>query len=186
MSEHICPVWVGYLLASPLRKLFQNPDKILGPYIKEGMTVLDVGSAMGFFSIPAARMVGESGRVVCVDCQPPMLAKLRRRAKRAQVASRIETRPCSPTSLDLEDLSAQVDMALAIAMVHEARDPVSLLGQIAKTLKPGGLFLIAEPTGHVTPAQMDETIRTTQSLGLVVVDEPKVRRAASFVLKRAA
>jgi len=58
MAERICPVWVGYLLASPVRKLFENPKKILGEYIKEGMTVLDLGSAMGFFSIPAARLVG--------------------------------------------------------------------------------------------------------------------------------
>jgi len=41
---HVCPVWVGYLLASPLRKLLQNPDKILAPYVKPGMTVLDVGA----------------------------------------------------------------------------------------------------------------------------------------------
>lgn len=183
MSEHICPVWVGYLLASPVRKLFQNPDKILGPYIKEGMTVLDVGSAMGFFSIPAAKMVGASGRVVCVDCQPPMLAKLERRAERSGVRSRIETRPCSPTSLGLENLSGQVNVALAIAMLHEAPDPASLLAQIAGTLKPGGLLIIAEPTGHVSPEQIEETLRTTRDLGFQIVEEPKVRRAASFVLK---
>ncbi|MBW1867352.1 MAG: methyltransferase type 11, partial [Deltaproteobacteria bacterium] len=42
MAEHVCPVWVGYLLASPLRKIFQNPDKILSDYVKEGMKVLDI------------------------------------------------------------------------------------------------------------------------------------------------
>ena len=43
MAKHVCPVWVGYLLASPLRKLFHNPKKILGPYVEEGMKVLDIG-----------------------------------------------------------------------------------------------------------------------------------------------
>ena len=43
MAEKVCPIWVGYLLASPVRRLFQNPDKILGPYIEDGITVLDIG-----------------------------------------------------------------------------------------------------------------------------------------------
>ncbi|MBU1207873.1 MAG: hypothetical protein KKH04_13245 [Proteobacteria bacterium] len=52
MAEHVCPVWVGYLLASPLRKLFQNPKKILEPYVQKDMKVLDVGPGMGFFTLP--------------------------------------------------------------------------------------------------------------------------------------
>jgi len=51
MAEHRCPVWVGYFLASGLRKLLQNPVKILSPYVKRNMTVLDIGCAMGFFSL---------------------------------------------------------------------------------------------------------------------------------------
>lgn len=37
MAEQVCPVWIGYFLLSPLRKLFQNPNKILSPYVKDGM-----------------------------------------------------------------------------------------------------------------------------------------------------
>ena len=66
-EEHVCPVWVGYLLASPVRKLIQNPKKLLSPYVEEGMTVLDAGCAMGFFSLPMARMVGPNGKVICGD-----------------------------------------------------------------------------------------------------------------------
>jgi len=61
MAEKVYPVWVGYLLASPIRKLFQNLHKILGHYIEKGMKVLDVGCAMGFFSLPLAGMVGPMG-----------------------------------------------------------------------------------------------------------------------------
>ena len=74
MSLHVCPFWVGYLLLSPVRKLLTNPDRILEPYIRSGMTVLDAGTAMGFFSLPIARLVGESGHVVCVDLQERMVA----------------------------------------------------------------------------------------------------------------
>lgn len=186
MSEHVCPVWIGHLLANPIRKLFHNPTQILGPHVREGMTVLDVGSAMGFFSLPAAKMVGRTGRVICVDCQPGMLISLEKRAKKAGVSAQIETRECSTAALGLDDLSEQVDVALAIAMIHEASDPDRLLSEIVRTLKPGGRILIAEPKGHVSDAQIEETLKLTRSLGLVMVEELKVKRTVSFLMARAA
>lgn len=88
MNDRVCPWWLGYLLAAPMRKLAQDPQKILKPYMKTGDTVLDVGSAMGFFSLPMARLVGERGHVVCVDLQEKMIDGLRRRASRAGLIHR--------------------------------------------------------------------------------------------------
>jgi predicted O-methyltransferase YrrM len=98
MNKHVCPWYVGYLLASPLRRLFLNPGKILRPYVKEGMTVLEVGPGMGFFSLPLAKLVGESGHVICVDIQEKMLKNLRKRADNAGLLWRIETRLCADAS----------------------------------------------------------------------------------------
>lgn len=81
--QRVYPWWLGYLLVSPLRRLSQNPGKVLAPYVREGMTVLEPGRGMGFFTLELARLVGPSGRVVAVDIQPRMLAGLRRRAARA-------------------------------------------------------------------------------------------------------
>jgi len=81
MALRVCPWWIGYLLASPLRRrLGQDPVKILSPYVREGMTVLEPGPGMGFFTIPLARLVGPSGRVIAVDLQPKMIESLKRRA----------------------------------------------------------------------------------------------------------
>jgi len=66
-EHHVGPMWFGYLHLNPLRKLLQNPDKILGPYVNEAMIVADIGCAMGFFSLPLAKMVGANGKVICVD-----------------------------------------------------------------------------------------------------------------------
>ena len=73
MKEHICPWWIGYILASPLRRLLQNPRKILDPHVKPGMIMLDVGCGMGYFSLAMAETVGPEGKVVCVDLQPKMI-----------------------------------------------------------------------------------------------------------------
>jgi len=69
-SHHVCPWWIGRLLASPLRRILCQPATVLSPYVKEGMTVLEPGPGMGFFALELARMVSRSGRVVAVDIQP--------------------------------------------------------------------------------------------------------------------
>jgi ubiquinone/menaquinone biosynthesis C-methylase UbiE len=84
-EEHVCPVWVGHLLASPVRKLIDNPEKILSPYVKKGMNVLDAGCAMGFFSIPMAKMVGKNGKVISVDLQEKMISNLERKIKKSKL-----------------------------------------------------------------------------------------------------
>ena len=81
MTQHkLCPWWVGYLITSPFRKLWQNPALILEPHIRAGMTVLEPGPGMGFFTLEIAKLVGSSGRVVAVDVQPQMIEGLKRRA----------------------------------------------------------------------------------------------------------
>ncbi|MFY9643515.1 MAG: hypothetical protein WCD20_15720 [Rhodomicrobium sp.] len=68
MAKHrVCPWWMGYLLASPIRKWWQDPARILSPYVRAGMTVLEPGPGMGFFTLEIARLVGPSGRLVAVD-----------------------------------------------------------------------------------------------------------------------
>ncbi|MCX6629132.1 MAG: class I SAM-dependent methyltransferase, partial [Candidatus Solibacter sp.] len=120
MLDHkVCPWWLGYLLASPLRRLLQDPTKILSPYVREGMTVLEPGAGMGFFTLELARLVGPEGRVVAVDIQPQMLASLKRRAARASLSARVDTRLAAPDSMGVVDLAGSVDLVLAFAMVHE-------------------------------------------------------------------
>ncbi len=101
MAERVCPVWMGYFLANPLRKLYQNPKKILRPYIKEGMKIIDIGSAMGFFSIPAAKFAGNKGKVICIDLQEEMLGRLKTRAVKAKVFDRIELHHCPANTLNI-------------------------------------------------------------------------------------
>ena len=102
MAEHVCPLWVGYLLASPVRKLFQDPEKIVGQHVGYGMTVLDIGCAMGFFSLPLAEMVGVQGKVICIDLQERMIEILENRARKAGLSERIETRLCGRDSLVIQ------------------------------------------------------------------------------------
>ncbi len=83
-GDHVCPWWLAYTWDNRFRNLFQNPEKILGQYVHRGMTVLDVGCGMGFFSIGMARLVGEEGRVIAVDLQEKMIDIVRKRSELAE------------------------------------------------------------------------------------------------------
>ncbi len=185
-KQHVCPVWIGYLLAHPIRKLFQNPTRILSPHIKPGMTVVDVGCAMGFFTLPAAKMVGPSGRVIAVDLQSRMLEKLEKRAAKAGVRDRIETRVCPADSTGLEDLASRVDVVLAIAMVHETPNPGRLIAELSECLKPGGSLLIAEPRGHVSTSDFGDTLGLAGAAGLETLSRPEVGKTHSAWLMKPA
>ncbi len=103
-SHCVCPWWLCATFDNPLRRLIHNPERILCELVRSGDTALDLGCGMGVFSIPLARLVGPSGKVICVDLQEQMLAGVRRRAERAGVAQRIPscTRP-EPTGIGLDD-----------------------------------------------------------------------------------
>ena len=184
MSEHsVCPWWMGYLLLSPFRALRQSPRRILGSYVSQGMTVLDVGCAMGYFSIPLARMVGTSGAVVCVDLQERMLKTLRRRARWARVSARIDARTCAAERLELEDLAGTVDFALLFAVVHEMPAPPRLMAEVAQLLvADSGRALLAEPRGHVSESEFAASVNQALDAGLRVVEHPRVGRSHAVVL----
>jgi ubiquinone/menaquinone biosynthesis C-methylase UbiE len=170
MADHVCPVWVGHLLANPLRKLLQNPKKILRPYVQEGMTALDIGCAMGFFSLPLAEMVGSQGKVICIDMQDQMIKSLDRRAVKAGLFERMETRVCRQDSLGIDDIPDSVDFALALAVLHEVPDPPALFRQVLDALKPAGKFLVAEPKGHVSASDFRATVSLAKQTGFTAVD----------------
>ena len=177
MAEKVCPIWVGYLLASPLRKLFVNPQKILSPYVEKGMKVLDIGCAMGFFSLPLAQMVGSKGKVICVDVQDKMISSLEKRARKAGLSNRIETRICHHNSFGLDDLTEEVDFALGSAVVHEVPDASRFFCEIYETMKPTGRFLVIEPKGHVSAKDFEMTVSVAEQNGFKIIESPQVARS---------
>ncbi len=148
------------------------------------MTVLDVGSGMGYFSLPMARYVGPKGRVVCVDLQEQMIAGLMRRAERAGLSGNIETRICREDSLGIDDLKGRVDFVLLFAVFHEVPDGERLFKEISRAMKRGALLLIAEPRGHVRKKEFDETLALAAGCGFEVVERPEVKLSHAALLRR--
>src|SRR5262249_27004097 len=110
-----CPWWGGHLSTSPFQHLSHTPACFLEPHIRAGMTVREPGPGMGFFTLEIAKLVGSSGRVVAVDVEPQMIEGLKRRARKAGLLDRIDTRVVSPASMQLADLNAIADFVFAFA-----------------------------------------------------------------------
>jgi 2-polyprenyl-3-methyl-5-hydroxy-6-metoxy-1,4-benzoquinol methylase len=183
-AHRVCPWWFGYFLASPIRKLRYNPRTLLAPYVKEGMTVLDFGSAMGFFSIPLAQMVGPAGKVICMDMQEKMLARLKKRAQKAGVSAQIDARLCTQGLPGLEPLAGTIDFALLFAVVHEVPARAALFAGVASALKPRANLLLAEPKGHVSAEEFARTLAIAKQQGFIEVATPHISRTFAVLLQR--
>lgn len=183
MVCYVCPWWASaFTINIPLRRLLHNPRKIVGPYVQPGMTVLDVGCGVGWFSIPMAAMVGAAGKVVAVDLQPQMLDMLRRKAEKAGVLGQLDLHACRQDALDLR---LQADFALAFAMLHEVPDQARFLGEVRDCLKPGGRLLVAEPPIHVPAKQFTAEIAAAQAAGFRLLERPHVRWCRAALLEKA-
>jgi len=165
MPHHVCPSWLGYFLLFPWRKWLENPDQILSPLVRPGMTVLEPGCGMGYFTLPLARMVGPEGRVVALDIQPKMLDVLIRRAQKTGLTDRIDLRLTQADRLGIEDLDGRVDLVTALHVVHEVPDQDSFFSQIRDVLKPGGRFFIVEPKAHVGMKQFEQGLAKAEEMG---------------------
>jgi ubiquinone/menaquinone biosynthesis C-methylase UbiE len=123
------------LLETPDRDQWQKPDLIMDALsIADGSRVADLGAGGGWFTIRLARRVGPNGRVYAEDIQRSMIEAIERRVARENLANVIAV---LGTATDPR-LPSDLDAVLIVDVYHELDDPVTLLKNAAKTLKPTG------------------------------------------------
>ena len=180
-AKHICQAEHAGWLATPLRRLMHNPEKILRGLIEKGQTVVDLGCGPGYFTLPMARLVGEKGLVIAVDLQQEMLDRLRQRAEHAGLMPRIRLHKCEADRIGVRDL---VDFALAFYMVHEVVDAEEYLRQVHDLLKAHGRLLLVEPKVHVSASAFGKTVEVARRVGLTVIAEPRIALSRAVLMER--
>jgi len=180
-NERVCPVEKADSLDTRFRRWFQNPKKILKPYIKEGIKVLDLGCGPGFFSVELAKMVGSSGKVIAADLQVGMLQKLQEKIKGTELEKRITLHKCGEDKIGVTE---NVDFVLAFYVVHEIPDQDKLFTEIGTILKRNGQILIVEPPFHVSKSAFENTIQKAKTIGFAEVKRPKLLFNKAVVLRK--
>lgn len=183
MSENrkICPVEKAGMLDNLFRRMLQNPDKLIRPYVKENMTVLDFGCGSGFFTMEIAGRVGEGGMVVASDVQEGMLEILKNKIQNTNVQNRVRLHHSSPERVGLED-PIQFDFILIFYAMHELPDPDSILTEMKTLLKPTGKLWIVEPIFHVSQKDFLKLEEKINDIGYRVSERPGVFFSHSMLL----
>jgi ubiquinone/menaquinone biosynthesis C-methylase UbiE len=181
--NRVCPVELANSLDNKIRRWLQNPRKILAPYIKEGMTVLDIGCGPGFFSIEIAKLVGKNGRVISADLQEGMLQILKNKISGTELQQIIKLVKCDKDKINV---SEKVDFILTFYMVHEVPDKESFFKELKNILNEKGQFLIVEPKlFHVSKKEFESTIKVAENNGFKTYQGPKLPFSWSAILKNA-
>jgi ubiquinone/menaquinone biosynthesis C-methylase UbiE len=175
----VCPVELAGSLDNFLRRLVHKPQKILEPYIRKGMIVLDLGCGPGYFTAGMARLVGEEGRVIAADLQQSMIDKVTARITGTDIEKIVEIHNCQS---DRIGITRKVDFVLAFWMVHEVSDKQRMFEELRSLLNPGGRILIIEPKFHVSKKSFEKIVILSESAGLEVIERPKVSLSRSVLL----
>jgi SAM-dependent methyltransferase len=168
------------LLEPPDREAWQKPDQVMDAlHVAEGTTVADLGAGGGWFTMRLARRVGRHGRVYAVDVQRLMIEAIQRRVDREGLTDNVK--PVLGEYTDPKLPANALDAVLIVDTFHEVGDPVLLLKNVARTLRPQGrIGIIDYREGNGGPGP-DATERKPPSVviseaataGLKLVDQPK-------------
>ncbi|MCE5273376.1 class I SAM-dependent methyltransferase [bacterium] len=184
-EQHVCPVTLAGGLDNRIRRWLQDPVKILAPFVRPGMTALDLGCGPGYFSLGLARLVGDEGKVIAVDLQAGMLDLLRGKVRGTALEQVIQPHQCAADSLCL-DSGAAADFALAFYMVHEVPDKARFFREIFAALAPGGKFLLVEPPFHVSKKAFAATLALAAEAGFKALEgAPRVFFSYTALLGKA-
>ena len=132
-----------------------------------GNVGLELGPGVGTFTIPAARRVGPTGKIIAVDIQSEMIAKLERNVRRANLTN-VDTKVASAYELPLED--SCVDCVFFITVIGEIADPLRALREAYRVLKPDGMLSITEDFIDPDYNWPGETTRLIEGAGFEITD----------------
>ncbi|HEY7983923.1 MAG TPA: methyltransferase domain-containing protein, partial [Ktedonobacterales bacterium] len=141
MPQKFDPRMKDQLLSDERQKLLQPAKLLRSLGLRAGDTLADIGCGPGFFTLPAAEIVGVRGLVYAADIQGDMLSAVKTRATEANLTN-VQVIKSSDTEVPIR--AASVDMALLAFTLHEIEPRARFLHRVSRLLKPTGKLVIIE------------------------------------------
>lgn len=151
------------------REQWQQPDQVIATLeLKKGAVVADFGAGSGYFSFRLADAVGATGKVYAVDIQEEMLEYIRQKMSKTGEKNIILVRS---TETDPRLPAASCDQILLVNTYHELSEPVALMKNLRKALKPGGSIAIINwrKLGKRAIVSSDELIVEMKTAGFTLI-----------------
>jgi ubiquinone/menaquinone biosynthesis C-methylase UbiE len=140
-----------------LYRLLRDPYEVLDAAgLKQGQDVLEVGPGPGFFTVPAARIVGEEGSVHAADINPLALEKIREKLDREGVTNVVPVlADATRTGLPARSF----DLIFVFGLGHAVGDVDEIMTELDRLLRPTGVLSIEgrlKPPSHLFEAVANE------------------------------
>jgi ubiquinone/menaquinone biosynthesis C-methylase UbiE len=148
------------LVHEDLYRVFRDPYKVLrAAGLEPGQEVLEVGCGPGFFTVPAARIVGEEGSVRALDVNPLALERVRQKVEREGVTN-VGTIRADAGQTGLPDESFDLIFVFGLGRAIGGADRI--MAEVHRLLRPGGTLSIE---GRLQPPT--KLFRPTKTAGQV-------------------
>lgn len=119
--------------------------------LRAKQTVVHLGCGAGFYLIPAAKIVGPSGKVIGIDVREDMLQEAESRAEREKVSDIVQTVRVNLESPDTQTVPTNsADWTLVANILYQA-DPKKILAEAGRITKKSGTILVVEWDTAATP-----------------------------------
>ncbi|MDH4299849.1 MAG: class I SAM-dependent methyltransferase [Dehalococcoidia bacterium] len=156
----------------PIRRLFEPPKKLVGPYVKDGQVVADLGCGSGYYTLALAELVGPKGKVYAVDLGKSCIRALEKKARKGGYRN-IEAHASSASDVSfIKDKSVDFVLAngLLCSMAEHRKEVVNEIKRILKRKGQAYLSLGASPPfGYVDQAEWDN-----------ILEEFKIEQGGSY------
>ena len=130
---------------NPLVPIFRNPYRLLeAAGLKSGQKVLEVGCGPGFFTIPAAKIVGEEGSIYAVDTHPLAIKKVKEKVEKEGIKN---VNPILANASDTRLPDQSIDLAFIFGLRYIAGGLENLISEMYRILKPEGVLSFEKTRG---------------------------------------
>jgi ubiquinone/menaquinone biosynthesis C-methylase UbiE len=130
---------------NPILPLVRNPYRLLDAAgLKNGQKVVEVGCGPGFFTIPAAKIVGDKGHLYAIDIHPRAVDRVKKKIEKNALKN-ISAICTNASHMDLP--GGSIDLAFILGLRYVAGGLEKVISELHRILRPGGILSLEKTRG---------------------------------------